>query len=243
MGRRSFLRSGSAGLAAWNILSVTGWGLWLVVAAGVVALLAPFMIARERTSHAYRSDRSARYPRARCSIWRASRSTRSSPRLVGFARPKSRSTSTRSSRAPRVIVRRRRAHPRKPVLIATNSTQKFDFLPIRWALHKRGVKLVTITKAKNYHSRPVCLFLGKTGVCPARVARIFSDVRFQSGPRAQTERSRVPRAPRSPRSRSTAARRSVVSRARLARSRDPRRLVRAGPRDVPRRDRASLPDD
>ena len=37
------------GLTAWNFLSVTGWGLWLVIAAGVVALLAPFMIARDRS--------------------------------------------------------------------------------------------------------------------------------------------------------------------------------------------------
>jgi hypothetical protein len=39
---------GLGALAAYNIFSVTGWGLWIVVAAGFVALLAPFMIARDR---------------------------------------------------------------------------------------------------------------------------------------------------------------------------------------------------
>jgi len=40
---------GLGALAAYNILAVTGWGLWIVVAAGFVALLAPFMIARDRS--------------------------------------------------------------------------------------------------------------------------------------------------------------------------------------------------
>ncbi len=53
-----------------------------------------------------------------------------------------------------------------PVLIATNSTQKYDFMPIRVELRRRGIKAVTVTKAKNYHSGPARFVLSRVGVVP-----------------------------------------------------------------------------
>lgn len=56
--------------------------------------------------------------------------------------------------------------PRAPVLYATNSTQKYDFLAFRAAVRTKNVPLVTVTKAKNYHSRAMEPVLAQTGVIP-----------------------------------------------------------------------------
>jgi hypothetical protein len=56
--------------------------------------------------------------------------------------------------------------PTAPVLYATNATQKYDFLTFRSTMARRGQRVVTVTKAKNYHvawMRPV---LARTGVIP-----------------------------------------------------------------------------
>ena len=58
------------------------------------------------------------------------------------------------------------ALPHRPVLIATNSTQKFDFLPIRAALRERGARVVTVTKGKNYHQPVMRFLLERLGVVP-----------------------------------------------------------------------------
>ena len=79
----------------------------------------------------------------------------------------------------RVVVEGTEHLPETPALVATNSTQKYDFMPIRWALHRRGVRMVTITKAKNYHSRPFAYFLGKTGVVPLASRGYFLVLDFQ----------------------------------------------------------------
>jgi 1-acyl-sn-glycerol-3-phosphate acyltransferase len=79
----------------------------------------------------------------------------------------------------RVILEGLEHLPATPALLATNSTQKYDFMPIRWALHDRAVKAVTITKAKNYHSPAFAHFLGKTGVVPLASRGYFLVLDFQ----------------------------------------------------------------
>lgn len=54
----------------------------------------------------------------------------------------------------------------EPVLIATNSTQKYDFIALRRAASSAGVKVVTVTKGKNYHDRIMALAMGHLGVVP-----------------------------------------------------------------------------
>jgi len=56
--------------------------------------------------------------------------------------------------------------PPRPVIYASNSSQKYDFLSFRSAMWARRVPVATITKAKNYHvawMRPV---MEHTGVVP-----------------------------------------------------------------------------
>lgn len=56
--------------------------------------------------------------------------------------------------------------PASPVLYASNSSQKYDFLTFRSAMWARDLPVATITKAKNYHvawMRPV---MENTGVVP-----------------------------------------------------------------------------
>lgn len=56
--------------------------------------------------------------------------------------------------------------PKSPVIFATNSTQKFDFMPIRVELERRKIPTVTVTKGKNYHSAPMGFLLSRLGVIP-----------------------------------------------------------------------------
>lgn len=58
------------------------------------------------------------------------------------------------------------ALPDKPVLLATNSTQKYDFMPLRVELRRRGIRAVTVTKGKNYHQPLMGWLLGRVGVVP-----------------------------------------------------------------------------
>ncbi|MBL8603756.1 MAG: 1-acyl-sn-glycerol-3-phosphate acyltransferase [Myxococcales bacterium] len=58
------------------------------------------------------------------------------------------------------------AAPQGPVLYASNATAKYDFMTFRSAMRRLGQRVVTVTKAKNYHvawMRPV---LERTGVIP-----------------------------------------------------------------------------
>jgi 1-acyl-sn-glycerol-3-phosphate acyltransferase len=66
----------------------------------------------------------------------------------------------------RVRLENLEALPRQPVLIATNSTQKYDFLPIRSGLRREGVPTVTVTKGKNYHQPVMGFLLKRLGVVP-----------------------------------------------------------------------------
>lgn len=56
--------------------------------------------------------------------------------------------------------------PSTPVVFATNSTQKYDFMPIRVELERRKIPTVTITKGKNYHSAVGGFLLSRLGVLP-----------------------------------------------------------------------------
>jgi 1-acyl-sn-glycerol-3-phosphate acyltransferase len=65
----------------------------------------------------------------------------------------------------RVTLRDARLPP-GPVIFASNSTQKYDFMPLRQEAARLGWPLVTVTKAKNYHSRAMRPVLERTGVLP-----------------------------------------------------------------------------
>jgi hypothetical protein len=116
--------------------------------------------------------------------------------------------------------------PTTPVIYASNSSQKYDFLSFRSAMWARGVPIATITKAKNYHvawMRPV---MENTGVIPlaSKGYVILRDVTDTVG--ATTHGGRVPRAARPPRRGRAAPRRTALSRpARHAAARA-RRLLR-----------------
>lgn len=56
--------------------------------------------------------------------------------------------------------------PRGPVLFATNSTQKNDFMAFRWVAMKAQLDCVTVTKAKNYHDPVMRFLLRRLGVVP-----------------------------------------------------------------------------
>jgi 1-acyl-sn-glycerol-3-phosphate acyltransferase len=56
--------------------------------------------------------------------------------------------------------------PDRPVLFATNSTQKNDFMGFRYVADRAGRLCVSVTKAKNYHSPIMSLFLRRLGVIP-----------------------------------------------------------------------------
>lgn len=56
--------------------------------------------------------------------------------------------------------------PAGPVLYATNSTQKYDFLTFRGVTRRAGQRVVTVTKARSYHSRVMEPVLAHTGVIP-----------------------------------------------------------------------------
>lgn len=56
--------------------------------------------------------------------------------------------------------------PTRPVLFATNSTQKNDFMAFRWVMMKAGLPCVTVTKAKNYHDPVMRFLLRRLGVVP-----------------------------------------------------------------------------
>jgi 1-acyl-sn-glycerol-3-phosphate acyltransferase len=56
--------------------------------------------------------------------------------------------------------------PRSPAVLATNSTQKYDFLALRAELLRRGIPAVTLTKGKNYHQPAMRFLLSRLGVIP-----------------------------------------------------------------------------
>jgi len=56
--------------------------------------------------------------------------------------------------------------PATPALLATNSTQKNDFMALRVLTDGQGIRCVTVTKAKNYHHPLQAFVLGRLGVVP-----------------------------------------------------------------------------
>lgn len=56
--------------------------------------------------------------------------------------------------------------PAAPALLATNSTQKHDFMALRVLTDGQGIRCVTVTKAKNYHHPLQAFVLGRLGVVP-----------------------------------------------------------------------------
>lgn len=56
--------------------------------------------------------------------------------------------------------------PPGPALVATNSTQKNDFMAFRWVAMQRRRPCVTVTKAKNYHDPAMSFLLRRLGVVP-----------------------------------------------------------------------------
>lgn len=56
--------------------------------------------------------------------------------------------------------------PTRPALLCTNSTQRHDFLALMRGLDERGQRVVTFTKAKNYHSPLSRFVMRRAGVVP-----------------------------------------------------------------------------
>jgi 1-acyl-sn-glycerol-3-phosphate acyltransferase len=92
----------------------------------------------------YQVAPAARWQRSLCALWRA---------LEGIT-------------GTRVTFEGFDGLPSRPALIATNATQKYDFLPIRAQLLRRRVPTVTLTKGKNYHHPVSAFLLGRLGVVP-----------------------------------------------------------------------------
>jgi 1-acyl-sn-glycerol-3-phosphate acyltransferase len=85
------------------------------------------------------------------------------------------------------------APPESPVLYATNSTQKYDFMTFRSAMRRRGQRIVTVTKAKSYHDRLMEPVLARTGVIPlaSRGYVILADTTRTAGRRPTEEEYRA----------------------------------------------------
>jgi len=85
------------------------------------------------------------------------------------------------------------ALPKTPALIATNSTQKYDFMPIRAELKRRGIPTVTVTKGKNYHQPVMAFLLERLGVVPlaSRGYLILVDFRALFGRRPHDDEYRA----------------------------------------------------
>lgn len=85
--------------------------------------------------------------------------------------------------------------PARPVLYATNSTQRYDFMTFRSAMRRGGQRVVTVTKAKNYHSPVMRPVLEHTGVVPlaSRGYVILVDARAVFGRDASDEEYRAMR--------------------------------------------------
>lgn len=56
--------------------------------------------------------------------------------------------------------------PRAPAIVSPNHTHKFDFLPVRGALLRHGVQLMTWIKARDYKHPAMRWILGKGGNIP-----------------------------------------------------------------------------
>lgn len=56
--------------------------------------------------------------------------------------------------------------PRDPVLITTNASHKYDFLPLRCFLRRIGVPTVSVAKGKYFQQRTMAWALGQVGVVP-----------------------------------------------------------------------------
>ena len=56
--------------------------------------------------------------------------------------------------------------PERPVLYTTNSSQKYDFMTFRSAMRRERQRVVTVTKARSYHSALMRPILEHTGVIP-----------------------------------------------------------------------------
>lgn len=56
--------------------------------------------------------------------------------------------------------------PTTPALLCTNSTQKYDFLALMKGLDQLGRRVVTVTKAKNFHNPAMAFAMKRTGTIP-----------------------------------------------------------------------------
>jgi 1-acyl-sn-glycerol-3-phosphate acyltransferase len=56
--------------------------------------------------------------------------------------------------------------PRGPAMLCTNSTHAYDFLALMKGCEQIGRRVVTVTKAKNYHHGAMSFVLKRAGVVP-----------------------------------------------------------------------------
>lgn len=83
--------------------------------------------------------------------------------------------------------------PGGPVLYATNSTQKYDFMTFRSVMSRARQRVVTVTKARSYHSRAFEPVLARTGTIPlaSRGYVILRDAARVAGRRPTEEEYRA----------------------------------------------------
>ena len=68
--------------------------------------------------------------------------------------------------------------PATPAILATSSSQQYDFLPFRAELRRRGIKAVTATEGKHYQHRISAHLLARTGVVPLASRGYLVDADF-----------------------------------------------------------------
>lgn len=56
--------------------------------------------------------------------------------------------------------------PKTPALLCTNSTHTYDFLALMKGLDQLGRRVVTVTKAKNFHNPAMAFAMKRTGTIP-----------------------------------------------------------------------------
>lgn len=85
--------------------------------------------------------------------------------------------------------------PERPALLCTNSTQRHDFLALMRGLDSLGKRVVTFTKAKNFHSAASAFVMKRTGTIPlaSRGYIITVDLRDSLGRRPTEDEYRAVR--------------------------------------------------
>ena len=86
--------------------------------------------------------------------------------------------------------------PRTPALLCTNATHRYDFITLMKAVDQSGARVVSVSKAKNFHSAPLAFMMKRCGVVPlaSRGYFILADFMAVHGRRPTDDEYRALRA-------------------------------------------------